>query len=220
MADIQARVAEKLRLDATADATKMSEWVNQTLVDVAVRTKYFSGSSTGSALTAAASSASLPAAMVELEYMVATYGGQTTYMRPALFAELLMRRQAGGSASGPPQRYALRKDTVEFWPGAVGGETLTFYGATLPDEFTGSSSSGLPEPFNSNLLEAGACAQAAEFKADPRLDYFRAAYERWMGLFQAYLNRRKSLAAQAFSVYGGDAPLVPHDPSTDLYGWR
>lgn len=226
--DLQSEVVDKLRLDSTADATRVKEALNQVLVDVAVQSRYFSGSSTGSALAAAASSQALSATIVELEYITCTYGGQTTFLNPVGFDRILMLRTS--TSSGPPTVYCLRKGTVEFWPNAQGGETLTYYGATLPDEMIlGSDVSGLPEPFATNLLIYGACIEMADFKNDMRLYfYYQQAYAQWLAKFQTYLNMRVTQTSRAIPVYGPDgrpftsSPWLPHDPSSDWFitGWR
>lgn len=220
--DAQGEVMDKLRLDTTADLTKTKAWLNQILLDIAVTSRYFSGSAAGAALAAAAASQALPATLVELEYVTVTYGGQTAYMTPIGFDKLLMLQVT--ASSGPPTFYTLRKGTVNFWPAAAGGEVLTYYGATLPDAMSANSDvSGLPEPYATKLLVYGACIEAADFKNDMRLYfYYQNAYAAWKASFQAYLNTRMTQAARAFPVYGPDgrpfsSPYLPHDVSSDFY---
>lgn len=226
--DIQNEVIDKLRLDASADLARVKGYINQVLADVAARTRYFSGSAAGAALTAAATSQALPATLIELEYVTCAFGGQTIVMQAKPFSEILMLR-APTSGSGPPVFYCLRKGTIEFWPAAQGGEILTYYGATMPDALSANSDvSGLPEPHNSVLLSLGACIEAADFKNDPKLYfYYQQAYQQAMGEFFAYLNMRVTQEGRAFPIYGPDGrpfgvPFVPHDPSSDWFvtGWR
>lgn len=216
-------VVAKLRLDAVADAAKTLEWVNQVYTNVATTTRYYSGSSAGAALTAAATSQALPTTIVELEYATATYGGQSLVMMLVDFDRLLQMRQGQSGASGPPLFYSLRKGTVEFFPAAAGGEIITYYGATIPNAMVLGDIPDLPEPFASKLLEYGACVEAADFKNDARLYFwYQQAYGTWMGQFIAFLNQRKTQAGRAFPIQGPDgrpftSPFVPHDPSSDWY---
>lgn len=225
--DCQNEVIDKLRLDTTLDTARVKEWLNQTLVMVAVRTRYFSGSSAGTALTTNATSQALPTTLIGLEYASIAYGGQSIYMTPVGMDHLLMLRASAGNST--PVYYSLRKDTVEFWPNAQGTEVITYYGPTVPNEMTANSDvSGLPEPFASKLLIYGACVEAADFKNDDRLlSYYQGKYEEQLALFEAFLNARLTQAARAFPVYGPDGrpfgtPFLPHDPSSDYYttGWR
>lgn len=212
-------VVAKLRLDAVADAAKTLAWVNQTYTNVATTTRYFSGSTAGAALAAAATSQALPTTIVELEYATATYGGQGFVMTMVDFDKILMYRQSQTGASGPPLFYSLRKGTVEFFPAAAGGEIITYYGATVPNAMILGDTPDLPEPFASKLLEYGACVEAADFKNDARLYFwYQQAYGQWMGQFIAFLNQRKTQAGRAFTVQGPDGQgFVPHDMSSDWW---
>ena len=225
--DLQQMVSDKLKLDnaslAGTDATKIKEALNQTLVHVATATRYFSGSASTSALAAGASTDAIPTTIIELEYVTMAYGGQTYFLQPVGFDRILMRRLS--ASSGPPVIYALRKSTLNFWPNAQGGEVLTYYGATLPDEMVSSSdTTGLPEPFATNLIVFGACVEMADFMDDPKLYfYYQQAYQQALGEFQAYLNARVTQTSRAIPIYGPDgrpfdaAPFLPHDPSSDWY---
>lgn len=225
--DLQQLVSDKLKLDNVSltgtDATKVKEALNQTLVHVATATRYFSGSASTSALAAGANTDAIPSTIVELEYVTMTYGGQTYFLQPTTFDRILMRRVS--STTGPPVIYSLRKSTLNFWPNAQGGEVLTYYGATLPDEMTNASdTTGLPEPFATNLIVYGACVEMADFMDDPKLYfYYQNAYAQALGEFQAYLNMRVTQTSRAIPVYGPDgrpfdtAPFLPHDPSSDFF---
>lgn len=220
-----AEVVDKLRLDAAEDASRVSDWLQQTLLNVAMVTRYFAGSATGAALAAGATSQALDSTLIDVEYITCAFGGQTVEMQPATFDKILQLRSAGGTAaSGPPYYYCLRKNTVEFAPNAAGGEVLTYYGATFPIVWTGSAVSGLPEPFGSKLLIYGACVEAADFKNDARLyTYYQGAYQAWLGSFLAFLNRRGTEQGRSWPIHGPNGRPFghvwrPHDVSTDLFG--
>ncbi len=211
-------VLQKARLDATLDLAKSKQWVNLALMDAAVTSRYFKGSSAGSALSAAATSQTLPTTIVQLENATVAFGGSNIPLQPVSYTKLLYLRQPGG-ATGPPLVYTLRQSTVEFWPPASGGEIITYYGSTIPDSMSGDSDTcGLPEPFAFHLLTYGALINAAEFKADLLLmGEYTQQHQAWMGGFMAYCNRREALTGQAFEVYTGYPSSVPHDPSSDFF---
>lgn len=211
--DVQTSVIEKLRLDATLDATKVSEYINQALAQAAIDTGYFTGSTAGSALAAAATTQSLPTTIISLEYISSNYGGQQPLLREATFEQVLYFRGLG-AAAGPPMWYALRQGTVELYPAAVGGEILTYYGAVLPEEWTGSTASPLPEPYTS-VIEAGALYYAAEFKKDPLVAQYLADYESWRKRWKSYVNMRTGARPRKFYV-GGPGRWPYPNPSTDV----
>ena len=216
--NLYTEVLTKGRLDSTADLAKSKNWINLAYTGVAVASRFIKGSSTGSALSAAASSQALPTTIVELEQLVATYSGRTNVVYPVAYTRLLQLRQQSG-ATGPPRVYALRQGTIEFWPSAVGGETLTSYGAVLPDVLSGDSDTvSLPEPFAWNLLTYGALIHAAEFKADLLLmGEYQNQYGAWFAGFMAFCNRRETQVGQGFEVYTGYPQTVPSDPSSDWF---
>ena len=223
--DCQNSVIDKLRLDPVLDRTRAKEWVNQYLLDVALQSRWFTGAATAAPLSANSTSLPLPPSLIELSWMTSSGGGQTLTMAPMNMEMILMQRQLqGGSGLGQPQWYSLQKNLLEFWPNASGGEVLTFYGATLPDEMIADTDvSGLPDPFAINLLVMGAAIEAADFKSDVKLYfYYQQAYAAWMGKFQSFLNRRVTQSSRTIPIYGPDGrpfdyQFLPHDPSSDLY---
>jgi hypothetical protein len=224
--NIQDSVIDKLRLDPVLDRTRSKEWANQYLLDVALQSKWFTGAAVAAPLSAGATSQPLPPTLLELSWMTSGYGGQTITMAPVGFEEILMRRQLDGSSGlGQPCWYSLQKNLVEFWPSASGGETLTFYGSTLPDEMIADTDvSGLPEPFAINLLVYGACIEASDFKSDVKLYFwYQQAYQQWLGKFQSFLNRRITQSSRAIPIFGPDgrpfdaSGWVPNDLGSDWF---
>jgi len=192
----------------------VSNWINMTLARVAIETGFFTGSSTGSALAAAATSATFPTSLITLEYITCTYAGQTLELGQAPSFEYLLWLRAQGTSSGPPTVFFLRQNTVEFWPAAAGGEIMTYYGTVLPSTFSGSTACPLPEPF-SKLIEQGAIYEGAQFKKDPLIDEYRYLFDQWLSRFIAFCNRRRGKMPQQFQVWPGSGAFVPHDPSAD-----
>lgn len=207
-------VISKARLDATDDASMVADFINLTIARVAVRSKFFKGSSSGPALSAGATSQTLPTAIVELDGVTVVFGGQSLIVSEVDYGIILRYRQSGNT-SGPPTIYALRQGTVEFWPNAAGGEVATYAGAILPDTISGTTAIPLPEPF-SKLVEYGALAQVGEFKKDPLLGSWQASYDRFMAEFMAFVNRRGGVGRTTFPVQGPGGAWIPSNPSTDV----
>lgn len=214
--DIQNIVIDRLRLDASADLTRVKNAINNASNNVATETKYLSSSNAPAALAAAATSLSIPASIIEVEYITSGYGGQTLILGQLTFDRLLVMRQQP-SVAGPPVAYSLRKDTVELWPAAVGGETLTVYGPGLPTALSGDTDlQPYPEPYGSNLLAYGAMCDMAEFTKDIlMIGTYQAKYQDWMGRFRAYITRRQGALPKHMIVDDGSHGFYPHDPSSD-----
>lgn len=219
--EIRTMVENAVRLLDADDATKINDWINLAYAEVAEAVKWFEGSSAGAALAAAATSQAIPAAILELEDVTCTYGGISPPLRQVSWEELLFRRQYG-SQGGPPIWYCVRKANVEFHPAAQGGEILTYYGSQLPSSYLTSDTDvpDFPEPFATDLLYHGAAVKACEFKNDEDgLAYHSNEYQRQLGRFQAFLNKREGTGSMAFPVYPGppSASRPPHDRSSDWY---
>lgn len=220
-ATIRTAVLDKLRLSSTDDTAKVNIWIDQVNAQVAQETRYLSGSATGAALAAGASSQALPSTLVHLEFLTCTYGGNVVLLKEKTFGQILELRQGASATQGPPVAYALRKTTVEFWGQAQGSEVLTYYGAVLPDTMADGDSPAYPEPFGAKLLEYGTLVQGAEFKKDLlMLGDFQQLFDLWLQRFQTYLNRRQGLYPRAFETWTGEPGVVPHDPSADVASWR
>ena len=166
-------------------------------------------------MAATASNQTLPTNLAALDYVTETFGGQTVQMQPVAFDQILFLRTT--VSSGPPIYYCLRQNSLEFWPSAQGGETLTYYGATLPTVMVNDSDThGLPEPFGTQACVYGAAIEAADFKTDPKLYfYYQQAYGQELARFQTFLNKRLTQNSRAFPVYGPDGrPFgTPHLPT-------
>ena len=205
----------------TNDLAKIKDWINQVYAQACVEVEFFESSATGSALSANASNQTIPTAIANLDYIIATRtdGTKTLPLREVPFEEILRRRANSGAqagTSGAPSHYAVYYTAIEFWPNANGGETFTYYGEALP---TALSANGdlpvIPEPYASKVLEYGACAEAADFKKDPDVQTYRALHEDWMRRLRSYKNKRRGKQVQALGLVGS-ALFPPHDPSVDI----
>ena len=219
-ADLYGSVIDKGRLNSVNDLAKAKQYVNRAYADVALVSKYWEGSAVGAALAASATNQSIPAAIIELEQVTVTYAGIQPPMREVTFEQLTRQRSWTLAGQGPPQIYAVRKATVEFWPSAQGTEVLTYYGSTQPPAWLSADADvpDIPEPFATSLLEYGALVQVGEFKNDLlMLGEYQQSYGAWLSKFMKFVATRQGTDARAFPVRYGGSMLLPHDRSSDWY---
>lgn len=207
--DIQNAVLQKGRLNSSDDLTKVKDWINQAYYESVLETEFFEAGTASAALTAGATSVTVPAAILSIDYIVPSTsdGAQWGPMDMITFEELLENRawSAGAVPLGAPTRYSYRSasaSTIEIWPNANGGETLTFYGNCLP---TALASDGdipiFPEPYATKVLEYGALSQVAEFKKDIFfLQQNQQLYAMWQGKLRSFINTRVGDKVQQFRV--------------------
>lgn len=207
---MQDQVIQKARLEATDDLTKVKNWLNSAYYTACIETNFYENSAAASALAAGATNTPLPATTVKIEFIVPTGTDGTVWgpMEEVTFEELLEVRawQGGQLSTGAPSRYSFRSSgspSIEFWPNAVGGEILTFYGSNLPTVLSADADLPIiPEPY-SKVIEYGALIHASEFKKDLlMLQTYQAAYTDWISRFRAFNNVRAGSKVQSFRVEG------------------
>lgn len=207
--DIQNAVLQKGRLNSTDDGSKVKDWINQAYFETALETEFLESGSAASALIAGATNVTIPAAIMGVDYIVASTSDGSTWgpMEMTTFEEMLENRawSAGSVPLGAPTKYAYRSSgspTVEFWPNANGGEVLTFYGYTLPTALSGNTDVPVfPEPYATKVLEYGALAQVAEFKKDIYfLSQNQQLYGAWQAKLRSFNNTRIGDKVQQFRV--------------------
>lgn len=209
-ADLQDAVLNKGKLDDTYDTTRIKNWINQAYYQACLETEFYESSSASSALAASATSVAVPTALVGVDFIVPTGSDGSVWgpMEMVTFEEILEQRAYNAGVTmttGAPSRYAYRSSgapSIEFWPTANGGETLTFYGQAFPTAMTADGNLPIiPEPYATKVLEYGALVQAAEFKRDfAILDFWQAQYTDWMNRFRGFLNTREGDKVQQFRV--------------------
>lgn len=219
-ADIKNAVIAKTRLDATNDASKVSDWVNQVYADVCVMTE--ANVVTGTmALTANVASYTLPSAVLRLKEMYVTPVGtiQSAPLTLTSLDDILTKRRSSGGAvlGGYITHYALLGiNDFEVYPTPSAADVLTLWYVALPTALSADSDVPiLQEPFASKLLEYGACAEAADWRGDPQEAEYRQLYDLWLQKFRAHLTRKMGGQAGQFQLYP-QRQFPPHDPSTDL----
>ena len=220
-ASIKDSVIAKLRLDATADDTRVGDWINQVYADVCVDTEAIQTASTMD-LTANSATYTLPSAAIRIKWMFVTPAGGTQSMalEPITMEQILRWRMFGGSqgSTGSVQYYALSgNDLIDFYPTPATADTITMYYVKLPEAMANATDvPEISEPYASKLLEYGALAEGADFKRDPNEQQYRALYASWMQRFRIHLHRKEGGVAKQFNVYDS-FPTVPNDNSKDVW---
>lgn len=207
---MQDQVIQGLRLEADADLTKTMNWLNNTYFTACIETNFYENGSSATALAVNATSVSVPTGIVKIEYIVPTGSDGTNWgpMMEVTFEELLEIRayQGGAQSTGAPSRYAFRSSgapSIEFWPNAIGGEILTFYGLSMPDALEDDEDVPIfPEPY-SQVIVYGALVKAAEFKKDLlMLQTYEAKYQDWLSRLRAFNNVKVGAQVQQLRVAG------------------
>jgi len=223
--DIQNAVIAKLRLDSSADLTKVKDWINQVYAQVCVETEA-NISTTTINLSAGTASYTLSSTIHRIKEMYVTPVGaqQSQPLQLTTLDYILRRRQSGGGtavATGSVTHYALLGiNDLEVYPTPAAADVLTVWFVGLPTALSANGDlSILQEPYSSKLLEYGALAEGADFKDDPKEVEYRQMYDLWMRKYQAHLNRKKGSQPGQMQIWN-DANYPPHDPSTDVRGWR
>lgn len=220
---IQNSVIAKARLDSTADLTMVKDWINQAYFAACIETEFYESSSALAALVAGATSATIPTALIKIDYVVPTGSDGSAWgpMELIPFEDILEKRAwVGGTVStGAPTFYAFRSasaSTIEFYPNAAGGEILTFYGAQLPTALSANADLPIfPEPYATKVLESGALYEAAWYQKD--LFFLQQAQSlsmEWVSRLRAFNNTRIGNKTQQFKVAG--QPLTPRGNSVDI----
>lgn len=220
-ADIKAEVIARLRLDATADASRTGDWINQVYAEVCVETEALQDYCT-MALTANSAVYTLDVDILRFKEMYVTPSGQGQ-SRPlipvSIEAILQMSASNGATAaqSGSVTHYAVLGLTkIQFYPTPYAADTITAYYVKLPTALSGSTDvPELPEPYASNCLTEGACFQAAMFLKDPDALLYKQNYDQSVRALRGHLRRKVGAMTQAFRLVGSDN-YPPHDPSTDI----
>jgi hypothetical protein len=228
-ADLQTAVLWKGKLDDQIDTQRIKDWINQAYYQACVETEFYETSATATALGPNQTTVTVPASLVGVDYIIPTgvAGDVWGPMVMVTFEEILEQRAYNAGVTyttGAPTRYAYRSSgtpTIEVWPNPNGGETLTFYGFSLPTPLSAAGDIPIiPEPYATKVLEYGALVQAAEQKRDIFiLDYFQQSYVDWMGRLRGLENTRVGNKTQQFRV---DRQYVyPKGNSTDTpYNWN
>lgn len=226
--NVQDAVIANVRLDATADLQNVKDWINQAYYRACLETEAFvtHGNITLTAGTATYDlSTFLTNAILRIKSITVTTGNvlyQPLQLVP--LDQILQWRIGSGGASaiaGPTTHYALAgMNELELYPTPSAG-TLTIYYVYGPAALSADADVPLiPEPHATEILEAGAMASAADFKADPYQSQYDADFQQAIMRFRVHLNRRRGGQPGTLEWAPG-RQRPPHDPSTILPagGW-
>lgn len=200
--DLQASVIGKVNLDATLDAQRVKDWLNQTYMQVIEETEANIVADTMT-LTAGTYSYVLPPGICRIKSMWCGPQGSGDAKAPMVrttIDDLLIRRE-GSPAGGTPTMFAVAGLSLfEVWPTPTAADVIVIYLVQLPAALAANGDTPiLQEPFGSRLLELGALVHAGEFKGDGQTATWKAQYDEWMQKFNRHLEAR-----------GGDRPAHGH----------
>ena len=207
--DLQKNVVDKARLDEDFDMNRVKDWLNSAYFTAIIETGFYQSTQVTSVLTADQTSIQVPAGIHKIEFIVPTGTDGQIWgpLRSTQFEDLLRVRawQGGAISQGAPSRYSYRGTagvpTIEFWPQAVGGEVLTFYGWGLPAAMNSDTDSPvIPAPYE-KAIEYGALVHAAEFQKDLlMIQQFQSDYQDWLQRFRGYKNHLASSQPDQFII--------------------
>lgn len=206
--DMQYAVVDKARLDSDFDMNRVKDWLNSSYFTAIIETGFYQWAQDTAPLGVQATSVPVPSGIHKIEYITPTGVDGTRWgpMVPVTMQAIIRSRawQGGQISTGAPSRYALRSGPtplIEFWPNAIGGEILHFYGWGLPSVLVNDTDhSMIPEPYQ-RVIEYGALVHAAEFQKDVLLiEQYQADYQDWLQRFRAYKNRQEASKAQQFEI--------------------
>ncbi len=207
LATIRAQVITALRLDATADAARVNEWINLAYQEVIQNTGALQTTAVAT-LTSGDASYTLPSGVAEINLVVITYqdGSVSPPVQRVVLETILENRRATLAENQQlwnPLYAIVGQNQIELWPTPGAGQSLTFWYSYLPDELSGDSDVPLiQEPFGSKILQYGALVEGARFLKDPLLQDFEQQYAGWLARYQIWLNRRQGETSMAFRVRG------------------
>lgn len=222
--DMQTDVIALLRLEDDLDRPKVKDWINASYMEACVDVELYLQAAASTPLAPSTGTVTVPAALLMLNYVVPSGSDGSRYgpMRLVGIDEILeSRAYSGGTITqSVPYMYAYlssAQPTIEIWPTAAGGETLTFYGVRLPDPLAADADVPIiPEPFGSNVLVYGAASLAAEFKQNYiMMSTYAQEAAQWVVKLRGFMNNRAGNKVQQFRVEGAQRP-VPSTNAVDI----
>lgn len=212
MGAVRTAVVDRLKLDASADATRVLEWINLAYTQVVQETGCLMTCGTV-ALIDGESSYEFPPDVhwvKAIHYALddGTIGRISVPLTLVSLDEVLRRRRQDLTPHPDPADpvYAvLGQNRFEIWPEPVNGSLLRFWYVYMPPALVNNSDTFLiKEPYGSKLLELGACVEGAKFKKDPLLQSYQQEYTEWMRRFQGWLNKRQTGTGGTMRVITGN----------------
>ena len=221
---LQNEVIDRLRLDSTADLTRVKDWINQVYTDICVETEALQDFAT-STFTSGTYVYDLDSSLIRIKAMFVTPvgGTQSGSLTPVSLEQILDWRKASNASPATTSsvtHYALLGALkIVVYPTPAAADTLTTFYVKLPTAL--SSDSDLPviqEPYVTECITSGAMYKAALFIQDQNTETFKRDFEQAKARFRAHIRRKQGAGTLQFRTPGtGFYP--PSDPSTDVRGW-
>jgi|SRR5215471_14235830 len=226
--DLYQAVIDKLRLDVPLDTQKAKDYVNMAYHRACLDTEFWEDHSQVVGLAANATSITVPASLLMIDYIVpAQVDGLLLPPMQLVGMDVLQGKRAwsGGTITQTaPQMYAYQSGqnpSIEFWPTASGGETFTFFGVRLPPPMSGDTDVPIiPDPYATNILVYGGCCNAAEFKQNfIMLSTYQQDYEFWIQKLRGFQNNRPGNRTQQFNIENAHRPVPSTNAIDTPYNW-
>ncbi len=223
-ADLTASVISLVRLDTTADTSKVQDAINTAYYEACIECE-IAVASTTLALTAGTATYDIstvtPAIARIKDLWLSATGVVSRPPKQVSIDKILKARQSSSGVTVTADSifwYSLTgQNVLDVYPTPTTGITMNFIYVGYPTALTGTAVPVIPEPYGSNVITYGACIPMAEFKSDPQLVYFQQQQEEWMSKLRRHLVIRRGMPG-AFEYDFQNGYWPPHDPAT-IYPW-
>lgn len=215
-ATLVSNVTAKARL-ASGDSTDVGNWINRAYMELALETEWVSGT-TSSAITTGDDSyslASISSSIARIKAIQITSAGETGDPLELISVNQLISLRRGSNQSGTPTKYSLLGyDDLELWPVPDSSVTsMRVYWVGLPSALSSTNVPVFGEPYGSSAIEYGALVHAAEFKGDPKLEYWQQQALYWKSKLLQHLDMRRGGQPREMEFFPA-LQRPPHDPAT------
>jgi hypothetical protein len=226
--DLYQSTIDKLRMDQVLDLQKSKDYVNSAYMRSCIDTEIYVDSTQTTTLPANATSVTVPASLLMINYIVPLQvDGLLLPPMQLVGIDVIAGRRAwsGGTITQTaPQMYAYQSSpnpSIEFWPTASGGEVFTFYGTRLPPLLAADGDVPIiPEPYATNCIVYGACISAAEFKQNfIMLQNYEQQHEFWIQKLRGFQNNRVGNRVQQFGIENAHRPVPSTNAIDTPYNW-
>jgi hypothetical protein len=227
LANFRTRISAKLGLDNTASSSEQSlidSWVNEGVNDVLMETQVYVTEST-SALTNGQGDYTLDPNILAIKDIFVTSGSVQYILSHVSPDEIIQRRSATSTTSGPARLYAINgANNIMLYPAPSTGDTLTFWYVPRPtalstgtDDPSDSAHGGIPTEWH-KAIELYALWQGGDYADDDSSqqgERYHQAYEMWLKRVKKERSYKGGRLLGSITPGRRKRPFAPHDPSTD-----